>query len=78
MLNYMIIFKKCFRTAQLIRFKIYSFVTLFPNTEVPGWGVTKVFIKVIKILSSKSQSLGFKVFGGLVSFTIQVELHEVI
>ena len=36
----MIIFKECFRTAQLIRFKVYSFVTPFPNTEVPSWGVT--------------------------------------
>ena len=41
MLNYMIIFKECFKTAQLIRFKVYSFVTPFPNIEVPGWGVTK-------------------------------------
>ena len=40
MLNYMIIFKECFRTAQLIRFKVYNFVTPFPNTKVPGWGVT--------------------------------------
>ena len=40
MLNYMIIFKECFRTALLIRFKVYSFVTPFPNTEVQGWGVT--------------------------------------
>ena len=36
----MIIFKECFRIAQLIRFKVYSFMTPFPNTEVPGWGVT--------------------------------------
>ena len=40
MLNYMIIFKKWFRTAQLIRFKVYSFMTPFPNSEVPGWGAT--------------------------------------
>ena len=26
--------KEFFRTAQLIRFKVYSFVTPFPNTEV--------------------------------------------
>ena len=40
MLNYMIIFKKCFRTVKLIRFKVYSFVTPFPNSEMPGWGAT--------------------------------------
>ena len=41
MLNYIIIFKECFRTARLIRFKVFSFVTSFPNTEVPGWGIIK-------------------------------------
>ena len=40
MLNYMIIFKECFRTARLTRFKVYSFVTPFPNTKVSGWGLT--------------------------------------
>ena len=40
MLNYIIIFKECLRTAQLIRFKVCSFVTPFPNTEVSDWGVT--------------------------------------
>ena len=43
MLNYMIIFKECFRTAQLIRFKVYSFVTPFSNTEVPGWIITLAY-----------------------------------
>ena len=42
MLNYNIIFKECFRTAWLIMFKVYSFVTPFPNTEVLGWGVTTI------------------------------------
>ena len=41
MLTYMIIFKECFGIAQLIRFKTYSFETPFPNTKVPGWGVTQ-------------------------------------
>ena len=36
----MIVFNECFRTAQLIRFKVYSFMTLFPNTKVLGLGVT--------------------------------------
>ena len=44
-LSYMIIFNECFRTAQLIRFKVYSFMTPFPNTEVPGWDVTAVVSK---------------------------------
>ena len=39
----MIIFKECLRTAQLIRFKVYSFVTPFPNTKVPASSVTKIF-----------------------------------
>ena len=49
MLNYIIIFNECFRTAQLIRFKVYSFVTPFPNTEVPSWGVacTDPFIHLL-------------------------------
>ena len=42
MLTYMIIFKECFITAQLIKFKVYSFVTPFSNTEVLGWGATVV------------------------------------
>ena len=46
MLNYMIIFKECFRTAQLIRFKVYSFVTPFPNIEVLGWGVTQTALHI--------------------------------
>ena len=40
-----VIFKECFRTAQLIKFKVYSFVTPFPNTEVLGWGVIAVVSK---------------------------------
>ena len=37
----MILFKECFRTAPLIRFKVYSFVTPFPNAEVLGLRVTQ-------------------------------------
>ena len=48
MLNYMIIFKECFRIAQLIRFKFYSFMIPFPNIEVPGWGVTALTGKIFK------------------------------
>ena len=55
MLNYMIIFKECFRTARLIRFKVYSFMTPFLNTEVPGWGwgVTKVLFMKKRIMDSE-------------------------
>ena len=45
MLKYMIIFKECFKTAQLIKFKVYSFVTPFPNIEMTGWGVIKKLLK---------------------------------
>ena len=59
----MIIFKECFRTAQLIMFKVYSFVTPFPNTEVPGWGVTKSADMINGFDFSASKKAYFKCLG---------------
>ena len=59
MLNYMIIFKECFKIAQLFKFKVYSFVTPFPNTEVLGWGlIGRVYSWRRKYLVESSGDVG--------------------
>ena len=58
----MIIFKEYFRTAQLIRFKVYNLVTPFPNTEMPGCGATPSLSAnfLIYVLSKQLSSTIFK------------------